>query len=635
ALRRHWRRPRWLTGLALAATVSLQLLSSFYLGLFLIITLIFVQVWLIVADRRLPDPAFLRWSAVAVALVGITVLPFSLPYFQVEQQFHLQRTLDDAIGGAATLRSYLAVPASSRLYHSPRWPLLQHLVTDETLFGGVIPLALALVGLLAGRGRGFAFFLGVGLFGLVLSLGPRFHWGDQVTPIPLPYDLLYRYVPGFHSIRVVGRLGVVETLGLAGAAAAGTAAILRRVPAAFATPLGIALVLLACGETLSIPAHLTPVETPDQIPPVYRWLAARPDNAPALELPTITSRWLDKPDELERQGHEEYLSIYHWHPTPSGYSGFEPPAFWSLLLNAREFPTDQSTDYLQCVGVKYLIFHADQFPAGRWSQIQAGLNADDRTFHPLAQFGNDYVYSLATPPVGTAPTPRILLPSMATAGGAYTAFLEWVNPGQPITIANPAPLAVTAQWPGSQASLVAATPGCLTAGSTTVPLVFTAPGQPGSYPLTVTAGTISARQTIQVVAANPGENNTSPALQLQRGAVPTAPVQPGDAVPVDATWRLRHPTGDNYLLSTEVINASGQVVAMGTLDPFLGEFPTSRWLAGETVTLTQTAILPRTLPAGTYQVKVLVRYADGVQWKLADPTGKDADAFGVGEIVVR
>ena len=635
ALLHHWRRPGWQTSLALAVTVSLQMLSSFYLGLFLVITLAFVQVWLALAEPRPPLRSFVAWGAVAVALVIAVVLPFSLPYFKVEQQFHLQRTLDDAIGGAATFRSYFAVPPTSLLYHSPRWPLLQHMVTDETLFGGIVPLALAIVGLLAGRGRGLVFFLGIGIFGLVLSLGPRLHWGAAVTPIPLPYLLLYRYVPGFHSIRVVGRLGVIETLGLAGVAAAGSAAILKRVPKRVVRPLGLALVLLACGETLAIPTRMTPVETPAEVPPVYRWLAARPDDEPALELPTITSRWLDKASELQRQGHEQYLSIYHWHPTPSGYSGFDPPAFWSLLLNAREFPTDQSTDYLQCVGVKYLIFHADQFPPGRWGQIQASLNADEATFQPLAHFGNDYVYSLATPPDGAAPAPRILLPSMAIAGGTYTAFLEWVNPGQPITIARPAALTITADGWGQPQGARANSPSCLTAGGTTVPFLLTAPAQPGSYPLSVSLNGVTARQTIQVVAEDPGTKNDSPALQLQSATLPTTPLAPGNAVIVNATWRLRHPTGDNYLLGTEVVNAAGAVVAMGTLDPFTSEFPTSRWLTGETVTLTQTAILPRTLPPGPYQIRVLVRYADGVVWKLADPAGKDADQFTVGTISVK
>src|SRR5207302_1103323 len=95
-----------------------------------------------------PDDRFTVRLLAAVVLTLVVVLPFTLPYFQVEREFGLTRSLDDATGGAAVPRNYLAVPSTSLLYGDRRLLALQHFGTDETLFPGFIPLIAALIGLL-------------------------------------------------------------------------------------------------------------------------------------------------------------------------------------------------------------------------------------------------------------------------------------------------------------------------------------------------------------------------------------------------------------------------------------------------------------------------------------------------------
>ena len=123
-------------------------------------------------------------------------------------------------------------------------------------------------------------------------------------------------------------------------------------------------------------------------------------------------------------------------------------------------------------------------------------------------------------------------------------------------------------------------------------------------------------------------------MQLVSARLSTPSARPGGVVFVDASWRLRHRTLDNYLLRTEIVDTKGQTVASGTVDPFDGALETARWLPGETVALSQSAILPRDLPAGSYTVRLLVRFADGATWRMAGPDNNDHDSIDIGTLRV-
>jgi hypothetical protein len=639
-----WERQRWRDAGLLTLFLVLQVLSSFYLGLFLTAAVGFVVIWLVATSRRRPSWTFVIRLAAAGALSLLVVLPFSIPYFQVVRELGLVRSIDDAIGGSATLQNYLAVPSTSVLYGSPTLPVVAHMTTDETLFPGIIPIGLALIGLAFGRQRRWSsFFLWLTIFGLIFSFGPRYRINPANNDgIPLPYGLLYAYVPGFQSIRVVGRLGVVTTLGIAGLASLGAAFILKRVESRKHWFFAVPLALLVAAETLAVPTRMTPVETASSIPPVYQWLAARPDDAPALELPTIESRYLAVSPELERQGHEQYLSIFHWHPTPSGYSGFEPPLFWSVIREAKAFPTDESVGFLQGMGVRYIIFHQDQYAADRWRQIADRLGQFGTQLQPVATFGPDSVYQFAEPtPVESIAGPWISLPSAGQVGETYRGFLIWPNSAAPIRLTNPTSLAVRATWKTSTSSqtqvVTVKQPEYLARGDNPVPFDLTTPSDPGQYDLTIEAATTSATSAVTVLGPTPepAPYRTIPTVRFVAATVPTPAVSPGGVVFVQADWRVLHPTMDNYLFQTEIVNSHGDVVTSSTVDPFNGGLETGHWLPEATVRMGQSVILPARLGPDTYIVRLRVRFADDRDARLADAEGNPQDSIDVGKIDVR
>ncbi len=96
------------------------------------------------------------------------------------------------------------------------WP------NEVFLFPGVLALTLASIALVGRRLHFRTAALVIALMGFVLSLGPVLNLtrigGGR---LPLPYDLLYRFVPGVDALRAPLRITPLAMLGLALLAAIG------------------------------------------------------------------------------------------------------------------------------------------------------------------------------------------------------------------------------------------------------------------------------------------------------------------------------------------------------------------------------------------------------------------------------
>jgi hypothetical protein len=310
------------------------------------------------------------------------------------------------------------------------------------------------------------------------------------------------------------------------------------------------------------------------------------------------------------------------------------------MREAKDLPSAESTNFFQCLGVKYLIFHQDEIPPDRWQDLQTRL-AGISLLHPAADFGADHVYELAAVPTtsGIDFVPSLDLPSAAIAGSTYRGFLEWQDPGESVASVNPRTHALQATWIDSSARRITQStsvqePGCFRRGWNAAPFDLAAPDRPSTYQLELSADgkTTTAPITIAPPASGANVDDPRPALQLVGGNLLSPAIQPGGVVFARTTWRLRHATLDNYLLSLEVVGSQGQVIGSSTIDPFDGDFETGRWLPGETVEVGLSALIAPTAAPGDYTVRVSVRYADGVLWKLAGPDNNDHDRLDLGPV---
>ena len=202
---------------------------------------------------------FVRALAVAAALAGLMLVPFLLPYYYVNQDLGLTRSLSDAGMYAATWSDYLSTP--SRLW----FPLWSHrFFAGTALFPGVVGLVLA--SLAIARGDAFRdprarMCLAVGIAGVALSFGPN-----------LPgYAALYTVFPVLRAIRATARFGYLATLSIAALAGFGVVGLRRLTPARAWPTLAIVMVAAALSESLVAPLGLTRF---DGIPPIYSTRAA-------------------------------------------------------------------------------------------------------------------------------------------------------------------------------------------------------------------------------------------------------------------------------------------------------------------------------------------------------------------------
>ncbi|MFC2036701.1 hypothetical protein ACFLYD_01855 [Chloroflexota bacterium] len=660
-------RPRHLVTFVLF--FCLQALSSFYYAILLALTVLGFVIFefaLWARSRithrvsRFTHPSSWRYLLLAALCLALIILPFALPYFQVQRELGFERTLADNEPFSASLRQYVMVPAGS-VFHG-RW-----LPSDDTpitggypvdaLFPGLVALVLGLWGLIRGRGPTRWFFFLLLLLAFCLSLGPRLYLAPGQPArlaLTLPYAWLYALVPGFKALRAPGRFSVLVMLSLAVLAGYGVAALTssRTQHGSKDKSVGLGW-LLAAGcvffvllESLVWPAakaELVPVG--DQVPPVYRWLALRQGSGlaeqppgPILELPMA---FTPGGPQLEYQ----YLSTYHWRTTPDGYSGFIPPKHGQIVYEMERFPSERSVSLLQALGVGHIVIHTDRVPASRWPEIEQALTqVDDLVL--VEGFGADQVYGVR--PRSFQPgTLRVrgYLPSRAVAGQPYTAYVIVANNGPrshavpPTSVINPG-----ATWAmdeggatGHQASVKGDLPLVTSpdGGAAVIPLLLAAPATPGTYELAIgeQAGPLENWLAQGAIVVGDQADDAFPVpAQLAAWSLP-ATAQPGQPLEVGLTWRALGKIDAYYSTYVKLMDAEGTAIAGWDGQPRDGEAPTLLWVPGETVEDTVTLMVPSDTPPGDYAVEVgMYRAEDLARCLTLNQEGMPLDRVVLGNV---
>jgi hypothetical protein len=352
-------RPTVARGFVLGLTIAAQALFCGYYAVFAVLMVAFAV--LVVASARSLWTTARYWIAAAVAAgtAYAGTWPLRLPYAVIQRDSGFFRSLDAARQFSADWRAYLA---SSAFAHSWMLGLIGH--WKEVLFPGYVVLTFGAAGAVAGwsaRGRTretAILYGGLAVLACWASLGP-----DAGL-----YRVLYHTISVFSLLRAPARFGIVVVMGLCVLSAIAIRALLSRTsrPTVIATFLGAATI-----AELVVPLHfpwVRPVE------PAYRFLAGLP-RGPVLELPLYSQRFAFL--------RTAYMlnSTAHWMPLVEGYTDYIPQDFIDRTEVLGNFPTHESFAILDSEGVRYAVFHVDQYRAVARTELQNRL----RQFAPYLQ----------------------------------------------------------------------------------------------------------------------------------------------------------------------------------------------------------------------------------------------------------
>jgi hypothetical protein len=440
----------WRWAGALTLFFALQALCTHYLAYYSAILLALFVICYFIMQRGLFSRGFWVRFAASMAGAAALVLPLAVAYQQVQEQYGFGRDLFQTERYSNALTSFLAVFRANPLYqallspfadHGP-WPL------EHSAFPGLGVLVLGCGGAIwairrgriAGRkasaadgseversdtqdqialGRHAIFFVVVAITAAVLSLGPvlqltypaNYYDPNAVKGVaPLPYTLLFDWVPGFASMRTVSRIDVLIALSLAVLAGIGGLAFMRwlgrlrpvserRIERRLLPVAAVLVALVPVAESWSAPLQMSPVATREAVPPAYRWLASQPP-APVAEYPM--QYHIPGDPDVAMGNTYQYYSTYDWQPTINGSVTIKPFAYSAVIHETVDcFPCPRSVDTLWAMGVKYVVAHLDNLSAPQltdfnWRSTHVEGNVLN-SFTLVKTFGNDRVYEIKSP----------------------------------------------------------------------------------------------------------------------------------------------------------------------------------------------------------------------------------------------
>jgi len=353
-----------------------------------------------------------RWrlvpkGAMAATLAGFALLPLYLLHKAALEPEQYVRGTEETVLYSAPLEAFVSTSSWNRVYGE---------ITDRfrttgsnNLFPGLVVPTLVLAGAAVSwrrrqrPSREALALVTMAISAAVVALGPEVRaFGRDLGPAP--WALLRETVPVFQMIRVTSRAGALFALPLVVLAAKGLTTLRPR-----ALVVGLVSVV-GLAETLIVPIPMPEwskiIDTREEPPGVYRWLADQPDHPVIAHLPMLDVYAL----ETRPAFHESIYMVYsthHWKPLVNGYAGIEPRHYVHIRSLMRRFPSEEFLDALRAVGTRYVVVHRGGYGPNQWTRLQEGLpRALDGWLREVVSIDGDTVYELSPASAGWSNEPR-------------------------------------------------------------------------------------------------------------------------------------------------------------------------------------------------------------------------------------
>ncbi|HEY84405.1 MAG TPA: hypothetical protein G4N96_04725 [Chloroflexi bacterium] len=355
----------FLAGLFLTFTTMVDWYQSLYMLLFTALALAWTlwRVWRdSAADLKTLLKPVIGLAAMGLA-VGLIFSPLILPMArEAVGSDYMRPAFEENVILSADLLAFVTPSELNPLWGDYFLPLYQHYTTttsERLIFAGFIPLILA--GLAAARywrKRLAQFWLLFTAVFFVLALGPYLHVLGNIVkiggiPLPMPYLLLYKFIPFIGISRSLSRFDLMVMIGLGVLAAVGMARLKIWQQGA--------LTALICLEFLAIPYPMSAVDTPD-----FFYTLAK--DAESYNIAALPMNW-DRPSPLLYQTahHKGLLTAYTSRNNPLDLS-WRAPVFqqWRALgddIIKTDLPAVAPT-ILRDFNLRYIVLDYYQMPPG-------------------------------------------------------------------------------------------------------------------------------------------------------------------------------------------------------------------------------------------------------------------------------
>jgi len=462
-LHRALTRGRWTDAVGLALAYVLQVGTGMYYALFLLPLMLFTAAWITLSRQRATSRRRCWLRVTTTTLCGALVVAAMVwPYIVRKSDLDLDFSREYVARTDGVLTSFLRANPENRTWRilkrrDPRPG------AESTAFPGLTPVLLALVAvigpLLVRRRRlvpvgasptsptaalaahwGVAVALSVaavvavrnGLAAVPVLALVAWHWRRHRPARVLPratalylglvvlavslylglgwgavaerevvglYDLLWRFVPGFQSVRRVERQAVMVMLAVAVLAAIGLSLLMGRARRPWRrTALALGALAAVLLEFRSAPLPLQPIVSASQVPSVYHWLRRQADPGPIAALPVRKGRKVFRGD-IGGSLHN-YLALFHRRRTAIGFSTWD--SVLSQALNGELDELSGGSDplpLLRAAGVRYLVVHEADLYRGELPGVRRYFSTLARFYLPAHRAGSDVVYRIAAPPL--------------------------------------------------------------------------------------------------------------------------------------------------------------------------------------------------------------------------------------------
>jgi len=378
---RRWRDACWLALFAFLQAIA----AGYYAYLTAFLVLAYLGSVALAERRALTRPGVVRVGVALVVALAL-LLPIAFPFWRLAASEGFVRSRPAVEFWSAKPRMWLAATPNNVLYgafarrYALTWP------NEVFLFPGVLALTLASIALVGRRLHFRTAALVIALMGFVLSLGPvldltRIGGGR----LPLPYDLLYRFVPGVDALRAPLRIAPLAMLGLALLGAIGWKRIAigmrrRRLPHAATSAVALILVAGLLAEYATGPTRIIAVPQLDPaFTPLTTWLAAQPPSVVVL---------LPNPQAAVAMA----LATTNRHRFVNGVAEVRSPVRRALFRRLRTFPAPTSVATLELLGVQLIVLDRTGYSEAAWKVLPGRIATLSHDLTLAADLPNARVY---------------------------------------------------------------------------------------------------------------------------------------------------------------------------------------------------------------------------------------------------